>query len=182
MIVLYMWNIFCCYSSSSSVDARLRRDGVELYNALWGRLTPSCVPPQGVSVRTGFSLSASVNFRQLATTPSSHSSRKSGSEWPWLSVNQKKCQVFNREPDSNVIMAKSRSRRQSKSLLVACWNLLFDVFITLSGLGMIPGISVSTPFSLWIKLLVNTQLQVYQQYFHGDFVSYSSKILQTWVA
>ena len=43
-------NIFCFFSSSSSVDARLRRDGVELYNALWGRLTPSCVPPQGVSV------------------------------------------------------------------------------------------------------------------------------------
>jgi len=44
------YNTFCYSSSSSSVDARLRRDGVELYNALWGRLTPSCVPPQGVSL------------------------------------------------------------------------------------------------------------------------------------
>ena len=50
-ISLFIYNnIFCFFSSSSSVDARLRRDGVELYNALWGRLTPSCVPPQGVSV------------------------------------------------------------------------------------------------------------------------------------
>lgn len=40
------------FSSSSSVDARLRRDGVELFNTLWGRLTPGCVPPQGVSGRT----------------------------------------------------------------------------------------------------------------------------------
>lgn len=50
-ISLFIYNnILCFFSSSSSVDARLRRDGVELYNALWGRLTPSCVPPQGVSV------------------------------------------------------------------------------------------------------------------------------------
>ena len=50
-IALFIYNnIFCYSSSSSSVDARLRRDGVELYNALWGRLTPSCVPPQGVSL------------------------------------------------------------------------------------------------------------------------------------
>lgn len=37
-------------SSSSSVDARLRRDGVELFNTLWGRLTPGCVPPQGMGI------------------------------------------------------------------------------------------------------------------------------------
>ena len=42
------WALFN-FSSSSSVDARLRRDGVELFNTLWGRVTPGCVPPQGVS-------------------------------------------------------------------------------------------------------------------------------------
>lgn len=48
LLVDTYWALFD-FSSSSSVDARLRRDGVELFNTLWGRLTPSCVPPQGVS-------------------------------------------------------------------------------------------------------------------------------------
>ena len=43
------------------MDARLRQDGVELYNALWGRLTPGCVPPQGVSEFVNFICISTVN-------------------------------------------------------------------------------------------------------------------------
>lgn len=46
-LVERLWRLI---NSSFSVDARLRQDGVELYNALWGRLTPSCVPPQGMGI------------------------------------------------------------------------------------------------------------------------------------
>lgn len=42
-----LWRLI---NSSSSVDARLRRDGVELFNTLWGRLTPGCVPSQGMGI------------------------------------------------------------------------------------------------------------------------------------
>ncbi|XP_074635589.1 transcription initiation factor TFIID subunit 2-like isoform X2 [Acropora palmata] len=46
-LVERLWRLINC---SCSVDARLRQDGVELYNALWGRLTPGCVPPQGMGI------------------------------------------------------------------------------------------------------------------------------------
>ena len=44
---------FVClfYSSKFSHDSRLRNATVELYSALYGRLTPTCVP-QGVSAES----------------------------------------------------------------------------------------------------------------------------------
>ena len=34
---------------ASSVDTRIRVTAIELYSTLYGKLTPSCMPDQGVS-------------------------------------------------------------------------------------------------------------------------------------
>ena len=41
---------YFCFSYDSVNDFRLRCDLMELYNALWGRVTPNCVPAHGVKL------------------------------------------------------------------------------------------------------------------------------------
>ena len=43
---LTSWFLFSCDTAN---DFRLRCDVIDLYNALWGRVTPACVPAHGVS-------------------------------------------------------------------------------------------------------------------------------------
>ncbi|KAK3736334.1 hypothetical protein QZH41_020807, partial [Actinostola sp. cb2023] len=60
-------------------DARLRCDSCDLYNALFGRLTPTCVPPQGMGIVIDLKKEKIMSLSPLAM-PSSPAGSVSGEE------------------------------------------------------------------------------------------------------
>lgn len=79
-LVEKLWN----YASKWWADARLRCDVMDLYNALWGRVTPGCVPAQGMGILIDLKEKRITNLSPLppAQNPSnlesSHSDEESG--------------------------------------------------------------------------------------------------------
>ncbi|XP_046847633.1 transcription initiation factor TFIID subunit 2-like [Xenia sp. Carnegie-2017] len=64
---LYLVNKLWTAASKSSFDTRLRCDYMDLYNTLWGRVSPGCVPAQGMGVLIDLKEKRITNFSSLNT-------------------------------------------------------------------------------------------------------------------